>query len=362
MKLSRLLQSFSRYYHHKNKLDELIFSVTYRCNFRCKTCFYVDYMNASTMNNVAELTIDEIAKVSFSLGRFSKLLLSGGEPFLRDDLPEICEIFCRKNGVNLIHLPTNGFYSDKISYYVDKILAKCPNTELILSLPLDGFAKTHDKIKGVQGSFEKVIKTTERLAPLREKFDNLTVNIISVVNNININEMIMLAEFIKNELSVDSHGPSPVRGKPYDQDLAAPSAKQWRDLSEQLMPFYSFWNKKRMSNKIFGSLVTNKMRYLYMVYSSVLEGRQLPFKCQAGNALAVLEPNGDVKLCELTKAVGNIRSTDYDLKKVLNSPNAQDMFEKIKNCACTHACFLETSIKMDPAALLKAYFCFEGGK
>ena len=46
-----------------------------------------------------ELTINEIEKISQSLGRILFLLPTGGEPFLRDDIAEIVHIFYRNNKV-----------------------------------------------------------------------------------------------------------------------------------------------------------------------------------------------------------------------------------------------------------------------
>jgi len=312
-------------------------------------------MNKGVMNSVKELSIDEVSKISASLGIFSKLLISGGEPFLRDDLPEICEIFYRQNRVSLVHLPTNGFYPQKIVDRTQKILGRCQNSEFIVSLPLDGFDVTHDRIKGVNGSFKKVIETTKSLAALKKKFDNLTINIVSVVNNINVDEMIKLAEFVKNNLPVDGHGLSPVRGSPYDKTLLPPSWNEWSSLSRKLMEYRKYWDRRRTGSKLRAFLIANRVKYLYNVYSRVLKGQKLPFKCQAGNIIAVLDPNGDVRLCELTKVVGNVRDTNFDFKKVLFSDEANAMRKKIKDCACTHACFLEPSIKMNPLTLFRSF-------
>ena len=352
----KLLRSFSKYYSCKPVLDELIFFVTYRCNFKCKTCFFVNSMNAGIMNKIKELTIDEISKISSSLGSFSKLLISGGEPSLREDLPEVCEIFYRRNKINLIHLPMNGFYADKVPYHVERILNKCPHAKLVVSLPLDGFAATHDTIKGVPGSFEKVKDAISNLVPLKEKMNNLNLNIISVVNNMNMKEMVKLAEFIRSNPAVDNHSFSPVRGSPYDEGLLPPSGREWKALLEQLMPFYYYWNRKRMPGGIKARLAVNKIKYLNKVYTQVLDGGRLPFRCQAGNIIAVLEPDGSVRLCELSDIIGNVRDAGYDLKKVLFSDQAVVAREKIRHCACTHACFLSPSIMMDPRTLFKSHF------
>ena len=337
---------------HEFILNELIFAITYKCNFRCKTCYYVDTMD----NSGKELSIDEIKRISSSIGKFNNLLISGGEPFLRDDLAEICEIFYLKNKICHIHLPTNGFYTEKIYNYTRKILHKCPNLRLTIGLPLDGLQETHDKIKGIKGSFEKVIETTKSLSALKKEFDNLNIYIITVVNNLNLNEIISLSEFVKNDLPVNSHGPSPMRGTPYDKALVPPSYKEWDVLSKRLMKYHRYWNKKSGDTKLRIFLANNRVRYLYRIYTRVLKGKKLPFRCQAGNIIGVLEPNGDVRLCELTDTVGNVRSADYDFRTVWFSDKAHDMREKIKDCACTHACFLGPSIELHLPALLRSYF------
>lgn len=352
----RLIRSYYRYYNRRSILDELIFFITYRCNFRCKTCFYANYMNNSMTNNTKELSINEISRISSSLGRLSRLLISGGEPFLRSDLDRICQIFYVQNKISFIHLPTNGFDTEKIYDFTCKILDKCPRVNLTISLPLDGFSETHDEIKGVRGSFEKVIKTAEALADLKKTFNNFKIHIITVVNNKNVDEIIELCKFVKANLPVDGHGPSPMRGMPYDKYLSAPSHKAWNNLALSLIEFHRYWNKKGSGNRFKAFLSTNRAKYLYKVYERVLKDKRLPFRCQAGNIIAVLEPNGDIKLCELTQAVGNVRDESYDLKRILFSDKANDMREKIRKCACTHACFLDPSIKMNPLTLFKSYF------
>ena len=64
-------------------------------------------------------------------------------------------------------------------------------------------------------------------------------------------------------------------------------------------------------------------------------------------AVAVLEPNGDVKACELLPKIGNIREFNYDLKKVLASSSARKLREFIKkgDCFCTHCVFILESLE-----------------
>jgi len=360
--LKRLSQIVKVEYGYRRKLfvlKELIFSLTYKCNFRCKTCYYANSMDNSAVIGDKELNLDEIKKISLSIKYFSNLLISGGEPFLRDDLADICEVFYLQNKIRTIHLPTNGFHTEKIYDYTRKILTKCRQVHLSIGLSLDGLRETHDKIKGVNGSFDKTLETAKSLAALKKEFKNLKLYIITTVNSLNLNEIIALSEFIKNNLPVHGHEPSPMRGIPYDRALFPPSYEEWSELSKKLQYYHNYWNRKLFRSKLKSFLETNRVRYLYKIYSRILKDKTMPFRCQAGNIIGVLEPNGDIKLCELTETVGNVRSCDYDFRKVWFSKVANLRRETIKSCACTHACFLSPSISVNPPALLGSYFCLK---
>ena len=352
-KLNKIVTPYYRYYTKKLAVDSLIFFVTDKCNFRCKTCFNAENMENA---NATCLSIDEIRKISSSVGRLNTLFISGGEPVLRNDLADICEIFYLQNKIQSIHLPTNGFYTNKAYSYTKKILGKCPNLNLTLSLPLDGLEKTHDLIKGVKGSFKKTEETVKRLSSLKKNHTNLTIYIITVVNKLNLNEIIDLSEYIKNNLPVDDHGPSPMRGKPFDNNMSPPSHEEWHVLSEKLLEYQTYWAKKKFANKVKHFISMNRFKYMYNLYTSILRDRKLPFTCQAGGIIGVLDSNGDVKLCEMTESIGNVRTVDYDFKKIWFSEKAEEVRKKITSCSCTHACFLSASIKMDPFSHLKSSF------
>ena len=112
--LSGLTSLYRKYYFSDFKLDELIFCVTDKCQFRCKTCFYADTMDASDMKAVKGLSIAEIKKISNSIGNINKLLITGGEPFLRDDLAEISETFTYRIESDIFIFPQMLFKQIKI--------------------------------------------------------------------------------------------------------------------------------------------------------------------------------------------------------------------------------------------------------
>ena len=130
--------------------------VTSRCNSLCRTCFYFD-----KLNSLDDLTTPQIERISATAPPFRKLWLSGGEPFLREDLAEIVAMFVQSNGVRNINLPTNGLLPDKIFRTMDRMLELCPDVSIDLNFSLDGLANTHDSIRGVPNNFVRTLATIE---------------------------------------------------------------------------------------------------------------------------------------------------------------------------------------------------------
>ena len=349
---SSLVKLYSKKYFKKFKLDELIFSITDKCQFRCKSCFYADTMDESDTKAVKGLSLEEIKKISSSMGDISKLLLTGGEPFLRDDISDICEIFYKQNNIRHIHCPTNAFQVQKNYEGTEAILKKCPNLNLTIGISIDGLEETHEIIRGVKTSFKRCLETAHNLAKLRKKYDNLRINVITVVNHINIDEIIPLAKFIRKELPVDSHGPVPLRGDPYDKHVRPPTAEQWTNLNKELMAFQEQWNSDRDESKLKKFIRNNREHYMYNTYTTVMNGGNLPFQCQAGETIGVLESNGDVRVCELKEPIGNVKFFDYDFQKVWFSKSAEEMRKTVKGCKCIHPCFISASNKLNPKSLI----------
>ncbi|RWS42997.1 GTP 3',8-cyclase MoaA [Bacillus mycoides] len=93
-------------------LKDLRISVTDRCNFRCRYCmpeeiFGRDYAFLSNDKILSFDEIERITRIFVSLG-VTKLRITGGEPLLRKDLPELIQRLNKIDGVADIGLTTNG--------------------------------------------------------------------------------------------------------------------------------------------------------------------------------------------------------------------------------------------------------------
>ena len=340
------------YYAHRMQKNSLplswIFFVTSKCNSRCRHCFYWKELNKKDN----ELTLDEIRKISSGMGRFSHLLISGGEPTLREDIADICHIFCKNNNVKRISLPTNGLDCKKTYNKIQRILLKCKDAKVGVGLPLEGLEKTNDFLRGVKGAFRAVVKTASELAKLKNKHPNLNTYITTVVSNRNYEEILHLAKYVRN-LPVGSHNIVPIRGLPMDKRLKPPTASQWNRLTSCLLNSKNLVFKKE--NGIIQTLRNNRKLSMHKAYERTL-GNKPVTPCLAGDLIGVIEPDGDVRLCELTPAIGSLRKSDYNIKKVWFSKEADSLRKKLKGCFCTHGCFLGPSRYANSYLLLKSLF------
>lgn len=117
------------------------------CNLNCKHC------RVSEKNDKKQLSLKQAKELLAQLWYTgtTKLNLSGGEPFMREDLFEILE-YARK--FEDIVITTNGTLIDE---EVCEKLAQYPNIKL--SISLDGMEETHDSFRRKKGTFRKVIDT-----------------------------------------------------------------------------------------------------------------------------------------------------------------------------------------------------------
>ena len=104
-------------HHEKQTPPFMIIFINSICNLTCEHCFY--WQNLNQRN---DLTYDEFETLSLELGDFENLNLSGGEPFIRQDFAEICELFLKNNNVRNIYVPTNGYFTDRTEKALRKVL------------------------------------------------------------------------------------------------------------------------------------------------------------------------------------------------------------------------------------------------
>src|ERR1700733_10832276 len=133
--------------------------VTSVCDMRCTHCFFTEELDDRPRKKL-QMKTAEIEKISETLGgNLGVLILAGGEPFTRKDLPEIVNAFYRNNKLESVYLMSNGQIHPRIFPDVTRILQENPNLNVTVALGIDGLKEPHEKIRQKEGSWDKAIHT-----------------------------------------------------------------------------------------------------------------------------------------------------------------------------------------------------------
>ncbi len=173
-------------------LKDLRISVTDRCNFRCRYCmpeeiFGRDY---SFLSNDKILSFDEIERVTrifVSLG-VRKLRITGGEPLLRKDLPELIQRLNEIDGVEDIGLTTNGSLLKKFA----PDLYKAGLSRVTVSLD----SLNEERFSYLNGNRSKVKTVLAGIQAAAEAGMKIKMNMV-VQKGKNEEDIVQMAEYFK---------------------------------------------------------------------------------------------------------------------------------------------------------------------
>ena len=138
-------------------IDSVV-AITYRCNSRCIMC------NIWQIRDFPELHVEEYKKLPSSLRDIN---ISGGEPFLRDDIADIIATMKKACPKARMVISTNGFLPTLVESQMKKILKIKPDIGVAISV--DGYGDTHEEIRRIPHAWDKDMETLERLQKLGMK-------------------------------------------------------------------------------------------------------------------------------------------------------------------------------------------------
>ncbi len=176
--------SWKKLSERQQKPVHLILFITDHCNAKCGTCFYWQNLNQGEA-----LQPEHIQKISEAMGELVWLDLSGGEPFLRKDIDQICHRFVDYNQAKFINIPTNALQTDVIRKSVEGILANPNKFRLNIAISIDGIGENHDRIRGVPGNYKRALATMEALREIRTRDKRLSLSVVSTVMSSNIEDI-----------------------------------------------------------------------------------------------------------------------------------------------------------------------------
>jgi MoaA/NifB/PqqE/SkfB family radical SAM enzyme len=314
-----------------------------------------------------DLSFEEIRKISKSAGQFNRLWLSGGEPTLREDLPEIIETFYKNNGIKDVNFPSNGIKSERIIEWIKRLRKSCPEANITISISLDGFGDTHDTQRGVQ-SFYKAVECLKLIDDNFRNDGHVLKNIATVITKYNINEILDFMTWVYGRFHVTTHTIEAARGSTREDGVKILTEASLTALQDKAAAFYTLYADRvgegmsGISQKLAGFFYLGLMRSMYKLRADNIE-KPTPWgmDCTAGETTLVLDYDGRFRACELRPPVGKVQDYDCDIQKILNSEAWKKEIAAIghgytANCWCTHGCWMMGSITFNPTKMLSKVF------
>ncbi len=327
----------------------LIFFVTSRCNANCDFCLYKDSVDNPTRRS-DELTVDEVTQIARAYGPLHYLALSGGEPFVRRDVGEICQAFIDECGVSVVDIPSNFAYGDVMVETLEALAVRNPEVIIELQLSIDHIGARHDESRGIEGLYESAIATFQRLEAVRSRVGNLSLKVNVVWLERNRDDIPEIVDALRDRIVFDRihltypHERIPAEGSSpellADFDRFRTEAERVVSDSPGRLDLYALPMRaaKVSSHRVLESALTGET--------------PMGSICEAGKHLVVLTESGKVFPCEtIWESVGNVRDYAYDMGAVLSGPQYQafrDAYLGPDSCNCTWSCASMTAVSVSP--------------
>lgn len=277
MQKSLLSKLQKKYFDRKLPLV-VHWELTYGCNLKCIHC-YTD--NEDKRKYLSLLQIEDIARQLKDMGTIH-VVLSGGEPFLRDDIMDIIEILRRDFFVVVL---TNATMIDSEKA---KKLKELNVAQVEISLyALD--KHIHDTITGVTGSHTK---TMEGIHHLNEEGVRVTIK-CSIMKQ-NIAEYPKIVDFARS-----------LGLRLYVSPLINPRL-------DGCQTPYEYYVKDKGIDLYISQWVKNNRKKLESVEKKPLILKEDSFICNAGHVLCSITPDGYLKACPIIPVkLGNLLDKNF---------------------------------------------------
>jgi MoaA/NifB/PqqE/SkfB family radical SAM enzyme len=303
--------------------------VTRKCNYQCRGC------NVWKEQDQRELTANEIKKGLDILKKLGivELVISGGDPLLRDDIGEIID-YASKLFVTTVY--DNGSMAAKKIDLLRKVD--------FVAISIDSLDEAkNDYIKAVPGAWKNATQTVEILHK-----EGINVSVTPTISQKNLYEIIDLTNHFTGK-------GIPVWYCLYAYDTSADSKQLFKigkandefvitDRQAMVNLCNSLFELKKKNKKI---LMTDKLlEALRKIYE---EDSQRTWKCQALNQFLVIDHLGRVAGCHSHNFAGSI----FDLPRKWKSTEFEELREAYHQCTqCNYLCYVFYSIHGSPSGHL----------
>ena len=311
--------------------------VTSVCDMRCTHCFFTDELDDRPRKKL-QMKTHEIEKISETLGgNLGVLILAGGEPFTRKDLPEIVRAFYENNRLESVYLMSNGQIQKRIMPDVTRILEECPNLNVTVALGIDGLKPQHEKIRQKPGSWDIAIDTARQLQSIKKEYGRLDIQTCTCFMHSNQETIFEWYDFLKYELKPDKVNFNYIRPPSADPIELEIDHSRYAQLAQMIDEDSRHAAIKNNYGGDAGFFKAARDIYMHGLIAKSQETQQAQMSCYAGTAGGVIYDEGTVSSCENLAPIGNLRDYDWNFQKLWLSPAMKERRKRAADgCFCTH--------------------------
>lgn len=270
------------------KRKKLYYTMTRKCNLNCSFCAnesspVIDTKDDMSIETLREYVIPKLIKM-----KFKEVILSGGEPFIKEDFREILQLFCNAFGAEHIGLQSNGLLIDeeKAEFIRNKVG--------FVELSIENVVETDDlqckmeaifsllKSKHIEIVFSYVV-TNENKGLIRKAFD-LAVKYKAILQ---LKFVAPVGRALKNKIEIDE-----------------------RDILNEYLEMINYVIEKKY--------FFDELRGIF--FPSVSARRA----CGALGDIIAMQSNGDLYMCP------NLKGSDYYYGNIV-SEEFEEIQKKIEN-------------------------------
>lgn len=315
-------------------LNILITSV---CDMRCVHCFFTEELDDKPRKKL-QMTTDQLVRVSETLGgKLPILVIAGGEPFTRKDLPEVVRAFYENDQLESVYLMSNGQIQKRILPDVQRILDECPNLNVTVALGIDGLKEEHEKIRQKPGSWDTAIDTARKLQAIKAEVPRLDIQTCTCFMHSNQDRIFEWYDFLRYELKPDKINVNYIRPPSAKPEECEIDLERYRKLGHMIDDDSRRGLIKNHYTGKGGYFKAAVDIYMHELIARTESEKTAQLRCFAGTTGGVIYDEGTVSSCENLDPVGNLRDYDWNFWALWNSPELAVRRAKVKDgCFCTH--------------------------
>ena len=258
--------------------------VTYRCNARCTMCRTWQFPTKPAEEFSPEL----LRKLPDNLGRVN---ITGGEPTIRGDLPEIVDILAPK--ARRLEISTNGYFTDRLAAIGKR------HPELTVRISVEGLQETNDRIRGIQHGFDRAVRSYHTLRDVGVRDLGFAV----VIQDDNADDLLNLYRFVSE---LDAEFAQAVPHNSYYFHTSENQIKNVEKVQGAIRQLIEAFLRSRKPKEWFRA-------YLNRGLVDYVAGSERRLECTAGTDIVFLDPHGEVYPCNgWDLSMGNLHEQSFE--------------------------------------------------